>query len=85
MLKNARQAKGLSQADVAERLGLNSPQSVSDWERNYGSGVPIPTLKKLIKIYALDPQEVFDALLDYQQNKLEVQLTREFFNKKAAK
>lgn len=85
MLKNARQAKGLSQADVAERLGLNSPQSVSDWERNYGSGVPVPTLKKLIKIYGLDPQEVFDALLDYQQNKLEAQLTREFFNKKVAR
>lgn len=82
LLKSARLKRNLSQAEVAARLKLNSPQSISDWERNYGSGVPVKTLKKLIKLYQLDATEVFDALLDYQQMKLEERLVSEFYGKK---
>ncbi|MBX9768058.1 MAG: helix-turn-helix domain-containing protein [Bdellovibrionales bacterium] len=84
ILKNARLKKRMSQMDLASMLRLNSPQSISDWERNYGSGIPLPTLKRLIKFYHLDVSEVFDALLDFQQMKLEEKLKAEFFGKKAA-
>jgi transcriptional regulator with XRE-family HTH domain len=80
LLKKARIKKKLSQSEVADRLGLQSAQSVSDWERNYGSGVPIASLKILIKLYGLDKFEVFDALMDYQINKLKENLEKEFFS-----
>ena len=82
ILRTARLKKGLSQEDVSKYLKLNSPQSISDWERNYGSGVPLPTLKKLIKLYNLDADKIFAALLDYQQKKLEIQLKTEFYKRK---
>ncbi|MGE0631106.1 MAG: helix-turn-helix domain-containing protein [Pseudobdellovibrionaceae bacterium] len=80
-LKNARVGKGKSQADVARFLRLQSPQSISDWERNYGSLIPLKTLKKLIKLYELDPAEVFEILLDYQLRSLEAKLTEEFYGR----
>ena len=79
MLKVARVKKGLSQSEVAKILRLNSSQSVSDWERNYGSGVPLPALKKLIKLYGMSKSEVFESLLDYQYAKLQESLKKEFF------
>lgn len=82
ILKHARNKKGLSQEDVAKHLKLNSPQSISDWERGYGSGVPLPTLKKLIKLYGLNTDKIFEALLEYQQKKLELQLKTEFYKRK---
>lgn len=78
-LKNARVDKQLSQADVAKFLKLQSPQSISDWERGYGSLIPLKTLKKLIKLYHLDTSEVFEILLNYQLTNLEAKLTREFY------
>ncbi len=78
-LREARIEKGLSQGDVAQHLKLHSPQSVSDWERGYGSGVPIKSLKRLVKLYDLDCDEVFDLLLDYQFGRLQKSLEKEFF------
>lgn len=83
ILKEARLKKGLSQLDVAEHLKLHSAQSVSDWERGYGSGVPLPSLKQLIKLYDLSTDLVFEALLEYQYQKLEKSLTEEFYARPA--
>jgi len=79
-LKQARLKAGYSQGDVAEYLGLQSAQSISDWERNYGSGIPIRSLKQLVKLYRLDSRKIFDLLLDYQFQKLERSLTAEFYS-----
>lgn len=82
LLRNARTQKQLSQTEVAQHLKLNSPQSISDWERNYGSGIPVPSLKQLIKLYGLNSRTAYEALLDFQFSKLETSLEKEFFGKK---
>ena len=81
LLKEARVKKNLSQGDVAQFLKLNSAQSISDWERNYGSGVPVPSLKQLAKLYGMKLDQVFEALLESQVQKLEKALTAEFYKK----
>lgn len=80
LLRDGRHNKGFSQAEVASKLKLKSPQSVSDWERNYGSGVPVPMLKTLIRLYKLDQEEVFQALVDYKKRRVEMSLKREFYS-----
>lgn len=81
ILKEGRRQRELSQADVARLLGLQSPQSISDWERNHGSMIPVRYLKKLIKIYGLSEPDVFEAILDYQWSKLEQKISKEFYGK----
>ncbi|MBX2988457.1 MAG: helix-turn-helix domain-containing protein [Bdellovibrionaceae bacterium] len=80
-LQTARRKKGLSQSEVAGYLKLQSAQSISDWERNYGSGVPIQSLKQLIKLYGLKDQQVFKLLLDHEFQKLKRCLTEDFYSK----
>ncbi len=79
LLKEGRISKGLSQGQVATLLKLNSAQSISDWERNYGSGVPLNALRKLIKLYDLETETVFDALLEYQFLRLKKDLRKRFY------
>jgi transcriptional regulator with XRE-family HTH domain len=78
-LKQGRLQAGLSQADVARHLGLQSAQSVSDWERGRGSALPLKSLKALIPLYRLDENVVFDLLLEYQFARLEAKLKQRFF------
>lgn len=65
-LKNARVSQNLTQMDVAERIGLTSPQFISNWERGLCS-VSVSTIKKLIRIYKLDKKEVISLLLDIEE------------------
>lgn len=51
-LVRLRNAAGLSQGDVAERLGYSSPQFVSNWERGM-STPPIKELKQLAQMYSI--------------------------------
>jgi transcriptional regulator with XRE-family HTH domain len=81
-LKNARLKLKLSQLDVAKVLKLGSAQSISDWERNYGSSVPLKTLRKLCNVYRLDENEAFKHALDFQKGKLEQKMRKEFFKNK---
>lgn len=71
----------LSQMDVARYLGLQTAQSVSDWERNYGSSIPIPALKKLVRLYGLSENEVFEMVLEFQYEKLKEKLEAEFYTR----
>ncbi len=84
-MKQARLRAGYSQGDIARFLGLQSAQSISDWERNYGSGIPVKSLKELVKIYGMDAGRVFDLLLEYQYQKIERSLAAEFFPQKRKK
>ena len=66
-LYNSRKKKGLSQEEVAEKLGV-SRQTISKWETE--ETVPdIYQAKKLAKIYGLSLDELIDADLD--QKKIE--------------
>ncbi|MGZ3722943.1 MAG: helix-turn-helix domain-containing protein [Bdellovibrionales bacterium] len=78
-LKNARENRGLSQMQVAKVLKLKTGQSISDWERNRGSTIPVSALKKLIYLYELDVGEVFEVLLNHQLTRLEQKITEDFF------
>ena len=70
-LKSARVAKNLTATEVAELVGLPSPLPVLAWERNLGHALPLQTLRKLIRIFGLDAQFVFDLLLRHQLSRIE--------------
>lgn len=78
-LQLARERVGLSQNDVAEKLGMHHFQSVSQWERNASGSVPIPALRKLVEIYDLPMFEVYEVLLKFQTVRLEKKLEQKFF------
>ena len=64
-LFDARKKKGLSQEEVAEKLGV-SRQTISKWEIE--ETVPdIYQAKKLAKIYGLSLDELIDADLDQKE------------------
>lgn len=70
--REAREAAGFSQTEVAETLGFK-PQFVSNWERNM-SRPPLPIVKKLIKLYRLDGEVVVQNMLNEERTRLEAGL-----------
>ena len=61
-LKNCRKASGLSQVEVAKRLGFSSSDRISKWE--YGQMYPhMINLMKLSIIYNRKPEELYPELL----------------------
>jgi transcriptional regulator with XRE-family HTH domain len=85
ILRAGRLKAGLTQAEVAEFLGLGSPQSISDWERDRVTSAPVASLKKLVPLFRLDEDEVFSALFEAEMERLEAQLRSEFYtNRKKA-
>lgn len=80
-LRLAREAAGLSQGDVAKKLKLSQFQSISQWERNASGSVPIKTLLKLVEIYAVPVDEMYEVLLKYQSRRMEEKLEQKFFGK----
>lgn len=73
-LKEKREAKGLTQAQVAEKLGYGSPQFISNIERGI-SRVPLKSLKSFMQVYDLDPEQIIDLLLEEKKQQLRRQLT----------
>jgi len=80
-LKLAREQVGLSQGDVAKKLKMRQFQSISQWERNASGSVPLNTLLKLIELYELPVDEVYEVLLKYQTQRLEEKLEKKFLGK----
>ncbi len=72
-LKSARESRGLSQLQAAKVLRLKSGQCISDWERNKGSTIPVPALKKLIQLI------LFEVLLNHQLARLQLKVTQDFY------
>jgi transcriptional regulator with XRE-family HTH domain len=62
-LKEAREKKGISQAEVAKQLGYSTPQFVSNWERA-SSSPPVEVLKSIARIYGIAPERVLAAYLE---------------------
>lgn len=70
ILKNAREAMDLTQADVSDKLGFTSPQYVSNCERGICKLAP-KHLRKLSKIYGRKPIErVIDLRVGELREKL---------------
>lgn len=80
-LRIARENANLSQGDVAKKLKLAQFQSISQWERNASGSVPVKTLLKLVEIYSLPIDEVYEVLLKYQAKRMEEKLEIKFFGK----
>lgn len=72
-LKNQREKRGLTQSEVASKLGYGSPQFISNIERGI-SNVPLKSLKVIIDLYQIQPQEVIDILIQERRSILEKQL-----------
>lgn len=72
-LREKRELKGLTQAQVAQRLGYGSPQFISNIERGI-SRVPIKSLRQFIEVYDLRPDDVIDLLLEEKRLQLIKQL-----------
>lgn len=84
-LKEKRTQVGLSQKDVADKLGYSSAQFISNWERGLSSP-PMHTLKKLAEMYNVNVDEMFDVILESTLEQVRVDLQKKFYNhtKKAA-
>jgi len=79
-LKTKREACGLTQIEVAKKLGYSSPQFISNWERGL-STPPMNKLKKLGELYNVSGDEIFEVLLQETLKKVEEDLTRKFYGR----
>lgn len=68
-LRQKRELKGLTQAQVATQLGYGSPQFISNIERGV-SRVPVKSLRSFIALYDLPVDEVIDLLLQEKRDQL---------------
>lgn len=68
-LKEARLKTNLTQKDVADALGLSSPQFISNFE----CGIALPSLRNLrllVKLYGMDVKELLDLIVEVERQKL---------------
>lgn len=63
VLKEARQARGLTQRELALRVGLHSRSVIANWERGR-NGMPVHTFVKYIWALGVSPNSIFNALRD---------------------
>jgi len=73
-LKRCRQQIGLTQSEVASKLGYSSPQFISNFERGLCSP-PLKNLKTLVKLYSISPDEIIHLILEEQEEILRKALT----------
>jgi transcriptional regulator with XRE-family HTH domain len=79
-LKTKRVSSGLTQGDVATKLGYTSAQFVSNWERGL-SLPPIVTLKKICGLYKISQDEMYSNLVDHSVRELKMDLEKKFYKK----
>ena len=73
MLKQLREKKGLTQADVAKRLGFGNAQFVSNIERGLAK-LPVKHFKKVAALYGVP----VERLIDLKLKQTEIQLKKYF-------
>ena len=78
-LKEKRTQVGLSQKDVADKLGYSSAQFISNWERGLSSP-PMHTLKKLAEMYNVNIDEMFDVILESTLEQVRIDLQKKFYS-----
>jgi transcriptional regulator with XRE-family HTH domain len=82
-LKQTREKADLSQRQVADVLGYQSAQFISNWERGVSSP-PIKTLKKLGDLYRIKAETLYQVMVQDTLRRIEGDLHREFYGPKAA-
>ena len=63
-LKEQREVTGLSQAEVAKKLGYTSPQFVSNWERGLASP-PADKMREVVRLLKLDEDRLLKMLCEF--------------------
>ncbi len=81
-LKDKRIVAGLSQKDVALKLGYSTSQFISNWERGI-SQPPLATLRKIAELYKVSADEMFIVLLKSTISQVEIDLKKKFYTKEA--
>ena len=76
-LKQARTSQGLSQKDVANKLGYKSAQFISNWERGV-SYPPISVLQKLADIFRIPVESVYNAVLEQHIQEMTNKIHKKF-------
>ena len=66
-LKGKRAAANLTQGQIADSLGLESPQFISNIERGK-CAIPMHVMRQLIKEYGIDKSEFLSYISDLQMN-----------------
>lgn len=77
LLKKKRISAGLSQRDVADKLGYTTPQFISNWERGV-SYPPINALKILGAMYKIPANDLFEVTLNATIAEVTADLRRKF-------
>ena len=83
-LRDARINAGLSQRDVSDRLGYQSPQYVSNWERGLTTP-PGRTLRKLADLYQIPADELYEVILEHMFERTRENLQKDFFGRRKSK
>lgn len=83
-LKNKRNESGLTQSEVATKLGYSSPQFISNFERGLCSP-PLKNLKTLVKLYKIPVEEIMTLILEEQETILRKALSGTGRRKRKAK
>lgn len=81
-LKQKRTAAGLSQRDVADELGYETPQFISNWERGV-SFPPISALKDLGELYKISADDLFEVTLQATVKRVTNEMKRKFFSSRS--
>ena len=68
-LRDQRVFAGLTQSDVASKLGYSSPQFISNFERGLCSP-PLKQLRQLVKLYRMDGRKLVNLILEEQESVL---------------
>lgn len=77
-LKEKRTQSGLSQKDVATKLGYSTSQFISNWERGV-SQPPINTLRTLATMYKISAEQMFNVLLEETMLQVQADLKKKFY------
>ena len=78
-LKEKRTQSGLSQKDVATKLGYSTSQFISNWERGI-SQPPINTLRTLATMYNVGAEQMFNVLLEETMIQVQADLKKKFYS-----
>ena len=82
-LKEKRSLSGLSQKDVAIKLGYSTSQFISNWERGI-SQPPIHTLRTLAQMYGVGAEQMFNVLLENTMVQVQADLKKKFYSEASA-
>lgn len=70
-LLEAREKKGLTQKELASKLGIVSAQLISNWERGLCTP-PIKKISKLSKILSIDFDPTFALVMKWKETQAKV-------------